>query len=264
MTDSSILYNSIGTGYNSTRRADPYITQKLFKFLSPQPNGLYLDIGCGTGNYTIALADMGLNFVGVEPSEKMLRVAGDKNDKVSWLLAGAEQIPVDDNLFDGAIATLTIHHWTDIEKAFTEIYRVLKHGGKMVLFTALPQQMKGYWLNHYFPKMLEASILQMPSFDMIKDAADAAGFVICATDKYFISDDLEDLFLYSGKNKPELYLDAAIRKGISSFSALANAEEVEDGLLKLQGDLDTGRFKDIKEKYDNDLGDYMFIIAEKK
>jgi len=263
MSDSNILYDNIGLGYNTTRQADPYITDKLFQFLSPGANKVYLDVGCGTGNYTIALANKGLNFYGVEPSEKMLDIARSRNGKINWLLGQAEQISLNDNLFDGAIATLTIHHWTDINKALKEIHRVLKKDSKILIFTATPEQMKGYWLNHYFPKMLEDSILQMPSFNMISDALAEAGFVITETEKYFIQDDLKDHFLYVGKNRPGLYLDKEIRKGISSFSALANAEEVIRGLSQLESDINLNKFEDIKMEFDNDSGDYLFISAQK-
>ena len=263
MKSSSVLYDDIGNGYNTTRQADPYIARKIFQLLSHEIEGLYLDVGCGTGNYTIALANEGLDFYGVEPSEEMLKIARSKNNRVKWLQGRSEQIPANDELFNGVIATLTIHHWADLGKAFGEIYRVLKPNGKMVLYTALPEQMRGYWLNHYFPVMLEESILQMPSFDNIKDAAINTGLKVTATEKYFISDNLKDLFLYSGKNKPELYLDGEVRKGISSFSALANAGEVQSGLSKLAEDIESGRFEDIKAEFDNGLGDYLFIVLQK-
>jgi len=263
MSDNSILYDNIGLGYNSTRQADTYITKKLYHFLLPQPDKLYLDIGCGTGNYTIALANKGLNFYGVEPSEKMLDIARSRNGNVNWFLGQAEQIPLDDNLFDGAVATLTIHHWTNIKKALKEIHRVLKKDGKIVFFTATPEQMQGYWLNHYFPKMLKDSIVQMPSFDMVNNALAETGFVITETEKYFIQDDLQDHFLYVGKNRPQLYLDKEIRKGISSFSALANAEEVSRGLSQLESDINLNKFEDIKSEFKNDSGDYLFISAQK-
>ncbi len=264
MSDNKTLYDNVAPVYNSTRQADPYIAEKLFQFLSPQAGKLYLDIGCGTGNYTIALANKGLNFFGIEPSEKMLDIAKSRNSKINWLRGQAEQIPLNDNFFDGAIATLTIHHWVSIKKAFTEIQRVLNDKGKIVFFTATPEQMKGYWLNHYFPKTLAASILQMPSFEAIENAAIETGFVITATEKYFIQDDLKDHFLYAGKNRPELYFDEEIRQGISSFSALSNAKEVQQGLSKLQIDINLNKFEEIKEKFNNDSGDYLFVILEKK
>ena len=161
MRDSKLIYDQIGLGYNATRRADPFITEKLFQLLSPQTGNLYLDVGCGTGNYTIALANKGLHFYGIEPSGGMLDIARSKNDKINWILAKAENIPLNDNLFDGALATLTMHHWSDLKKAFKEVYRVLKKSGNIIFFTATPEQMKGYWLHHYFPKMMNDSIFMI-------------------------------------------------------------------------------------------------------
>ena len=75
MTEQGTVYETIGEGYNATRQADPFLTERFFHLLQALNNGLYLDIGCGTGNYTIALAGRGLNFYGVDPSEKMLAEA---------------------------------------------------------------------------------------------------------------------------------------------------------------------------------------------
>jgi SAM-dependent methyltransferase len=257
------IYNTIGTGYNSTRQADPSLTGRLLYFLNPGQGKTYLDIGCGTGNYTIALAKHGLNFTGVEPSEKMLEVARKKEANINWLHGSAENIPAKSRTFDGVIATLTIHHWQHLDRALNEIARVTKEHGTAVFFTATSEQIAGYWLNHYFPQMLRSSTIQMPSFYVIADALTNAGFKIKTTEKYFVPDGLQDYFLYAGKHRPEIYFDNDIRKGISSFAALANANEVEAGLLKLKADLQNGKFLEIKEKYDNDLGDYLFIVAEK-
>lgn len=260
----SIKYDTIGTGYNSTRQADPYLTERLLFHLQPKSEGTYLDIGCGTGNYTIALAERGFKFVGVEPSAQMLNEARSRNQEINWLQGTAEQIPAGNEEFDGLIATLTIHHWKDLEKAFSEISRVLSKNGRFVLFTSTPEQMKGYWLNHYFPKMLHSSIVQMPSLSGIQEAIKQTGLRVTGTEKYFIKDDLQDCFLYVGKNNPERYFDESIRHGISSFSSLANNEEVKQGLSRLRKDIDNQSFAIIKEQYANELGDYIFIIIEKK
>ena len=259
-----IKYDKIGTGYNSTRQADPYLTERLIHHLQPQNDRLYLDIGCGTGNYTCTLADKGLNFIGVEPSEKMLSEAKNRNQQINWLKGTAEQIPTEDKAFDGIIATLTIHHWTDLKKAFVELDRVLADNGKIVMFTSTPEQMKGYWLNHYFPKMLHSSIVQMPSLVDIQEAIRQTGLKITDIEKYFIKDDLQDCFLYVGKNNPDCYFDETIRHGISSFSSLANIEEVKQGLSKLKNDIDNQSFDKIKDQYANELGDYLFITIDKK
>jgi ubiquinone/menaquinone biosynthesis C-methylase UbiE len=257
-------YDKIGTGYNSTRQADTYLTQRLLFHLQPEHDKHYLDLGCGTGNYTIALAEKGFHFTGLDPSKQMLDEARSKNQQITWLRGTAELIPSEDNAYDGIIATLTIHHWTDLKKAFSEINRVLTENGRLVLFTSTPGQMKNYWLNHYFPQMLQSSIGQMPSVENIKEAISKTELKITAIEKYYIKDDLKDCFLYVGKNKPELYFDETIRNGISSFSSLANSEEVKNGLARLRNDLKSHTFEGIKEQFANELGDYLFLTISKK
>jgi len=256
-------YDTIGLGYNVTRKADSYLMDRLYHLLEPDRNCHYLDVGCGTGNYTCALAERGLKFTGLDPSKKMLGEAKLKTGEINWIEGRVEELPFPDHYFDGSIATLTIHHWENIERGFSEISRVLKPGSRIVLFTSSPEQMSGYWLNNYFPALIERSAEKMPTTDYTLKALVQSGFNIKCVEKYFVRDDLEDLFLQSGKNRPEIYFDENVRKGISTFSALAHTDEVEAGLQKLRDDLKSNRFPNIKLKYDNDLGDYLFIVGEK-
>jgi ubiquinone/menaquinone biosynthesis C-methylase UbiE len=258
-----IKYDSIGTGYNATRRADPYLTERLLYHLQPQPEGHYLDMGCGTGNYTIALAGDGYKFTGIDPSMQMLAEARMRTAEVNWRMGSSEQIPAEDNEFNGIIAVLTIHHWTDLAKSFAGISRVLAPGGRLVVFTSTPEQMKGYWLNHYFPEMLRASVTQMPSLHTIQEAMKGTGLVISGIEKYFVMDNLEDCFLYVGKNNPSRYFDERVRHGISSFAALSHADEVAAGLSSLRKDMESGEFGHIREQYANGSGDYLFLVIEK-
>ena len=257
-------YDKIGLGYNTTRQADPYLLKRIYSLLSPVSSGRYLDIGCGTGNYTIPLSERGLNFTGVDPSEVMLNEAKSKSRKVEWISGTVEDIPFADNTFDGAIATLTVHHWNNMEQGFRELYRVLKPAGRLVIFTSSPEQMESYWLNHYFPDVMKLSIEKMPSVQLVVDSLTCAGMKLLDQEIYAVRDDLVDLFLQSGKNRPEIYFDENVRKGISTFASLATAEEMNSGLEKLRYDLDHDLFQDIKMKYESDVGDYLFLVAEKQ
>ena len=256
-------YDKIGIEYNITRKADPYIAEQLLKHLDPKSEGIYLDMGCGTGNYTNEFQKRGLQFIGIDPSTEMLKKARQKNENIDWRMGAAESIELLDNAVDGIVGSLTIHHWTDLGKGFSELYRVVKPNGNIVIFTSTPNQMKGYWLNHYFPKMMADSIAQMPSLLHIKNAMRNCGIEISGIDPYFIQPDLQDKFLYCGKHNPKLYFDERIRNGISSFSALANRTEVQQGLSKLKTDMDSGKIKAIIDSYSNDLGDYVYIIGKK-
>ena len=258
-----IKYDKIGENYNRTRKADSVLTVKLLDYLCPKKEATYLDIGCGTGNYTHEFQQRRFAFIGIDPSEKMLDKARLKNDKIEWRLGSAENTGLPKNYVHGIIASLTIHHWTDLEKGFEELYSILKPGGKIVIFTSTPTQMKGYWLNYYFPKMMKDSIRQMPALEMIKKSMGQAGFEITGLDKYFIHPALADKFLYCGKHNPELYFEEEIRNGISSFSSLANKNEVVEGLSKLRKDIDTGEISEIIKSYENQLGDYLYVVGEK-
>lgn len=257
----SAKYDKIGVHYNTTRKADPFLVGKLFEHLSPEADGIYLDVGCGTGNYSIELQKRGVNLIGIDPSERMLEKARSRNDKIDWRQGKVEELELEDKSIDGAIGSLTIHHWSDLQKAFSELHRVIKPGGRLVIFTSTSEQMKGYWLNHYFPKMLSDSIDQMPSYDAIENAMKSGGFEIIGLDNYFISPDLEDKFLYCGKHDPEVYFDEKIRRGISSFSSLANRAEVDEGLDRLRNDIDNGKVWDVIDSFKNDKGDYLYVIA---
>lgn len=252
-------YDRIGGGYNQTRKADPWLFSQMKALLDPSPEGKYLDIGCGTGNYTLEFAREGYPFIGVEPSEKMLSVARARSARLTWVKGHAEDIPLESQSIEAALASLTLHHWSDLGRGMQEVARVLKAGGSFVVFTSTPEQMKGYWLNHYFPRMLARSIEQMPSLEAVLEALEQAGLRLVEEIPYFVKNDLEDHFLYVGKHRPHLYLDPEIRSGISSFSDLALGEEVAKGLDKLKRDIASGQIETLIRLYENEGGDYLFL-----
>lgn len=258
-----VKYNKIGKGYNLTRKADRLLTENILRHLKPKANRLYLDIGCGTGNYSAELYKKGFQIIGIDPSKKMLEKAKASYPQLDLRLGSAEHTGLSKNSIDGIFGTLTIHHWDNLETAFLELSRVLKPKGKIVLFTSTPQQMQGYWLNYYFPKMMADSIAQMPALENVISAMENAKITFLKTEKYFIQPDLEDMFLYCGKQNPELYFNEGIRDGISSFSSLSNKDEVEKGLLDLKIAIESGKIKKIINSYENDLGDYSYVIGEK-
>ena len=259
----SPVYNEIGKGYNTTRKADPKIAETLYEFLQPANDGLYLDLGCGTGNYLKALSKKGVQFIGADPSDVMLQEAKKNNPEVEIVKACAEQLPFEDHHFNGGMGNFTLHHWSNIQKGINEVYRVLKPGGRFIFFSFTPQQLYGYWLYHYFPEMIRISSEVIPNEKFMKEMFLNAGFKDIATEKYFVPEDLQDQFLYANKHHPEQYLSPEVRAGVSSFRIYSVQEEVEAGLKKLEEDINTGLVESIIDKYENDLGDYLFYIVQK-
>jgi len=255
-------YDAIGIGYDTTRRADPRIAERIFALLEPGPEGRYLDVACGTGNYTHCLHALGLEVVGIDQSATMLEAARAKYPDIAWQLADVEALPFADATFAGAICTQAIHHFPDLERAFREIGRVLTKG-RLALFTSTRDQMRSYWLNIYFPDALARAIDQLPSDQRLRAALDQARFQVVTTEPWFVPDDPIDLFLYSGKHNPTLYLDERVRKGISTFANLADASEIESGLDRLKVDIASGEISRVTRDHESALGDYQFVVARK-
>jgi SAM-dependent methyltransferase len=257
---SDAKYDAAGSAYDTTRRPDPRIAARLRAHLQPAPRGRYLDLACGTGNYTVSLAAAGVRLTGVDLSLAMLARARAKGAAVAWCQADVARLPFRDRCFDGALCTLAVHHFPALGPVFAEARRVLR-AGRFVLFTALPEQMERYWLREYFPSALERSWAQMPSLDTLRAALEAAGFALAAVERWEVPSDLVDLFLYSGKHRPALYLDPAVRAGISTFAWLTGREELARGLARLQADLRSGAIHAVMARHAHGGGDYAFVVA---
>jgi SAM-dependent methyltransferase len=255
------LYDDIGHGYDGARRADPFIAGRLMYHIGASPAGRYLDLACGSGNYTVALRRKGVNIAGIDISANMLRLARQKDPAIDWVLGDVEALPFRDRSFHGATCVLAIHHVGNMQSMFTECSRVIKE--RLVVFTATPEQMEYYWLNDYFPDAMKKSAEQMPSQLRIEEALKKSGFSRILWEPYNIRDDLQDGFLYAGKNKPEMYLDPRIRAGISTFTSIANPGEIEAGCQSLEADIRSGRIQQVLQIYHGQGGDYMFATGVK-
>ena len=207
------LYDQIGSGYDTTRRADPYLLSRLLHHLKPQVRARYLDVGCGTGNYTIAMSQAGVQICGVDLSATMLARAREKSCTVPWVHGNVLVLPFRDASFAGAIMTFVHHHMSEPTAALSEVRRVLAPAGRLVLLNGTAEQTRHFWLAEYFPRAIEQAASSCSQSQTVAALA-AAAFSIEKTEPYEVADNLKDGFLYSSKHKPELYLEPRVRAGI--------------------------------------------------
>jgi len=90
----------------------------LGRHLAQDRSGNYLDIACGTGNYTSTLAQDGGGRTGIELSSKMLTAANGKSSQVQWCIGNAMALPFSGAVFSGAMCTLAIHHFAELLPVF--------------------------------------------------------------------------------------------------------------------------------------------------
>jgi SAM-dependent methyltransferase len=93
-----------------------------------------LDVGCGSGWLCGLLADKAPEgqVVGMDVADEMIRLARGKyagNPRMMFIVAGAEDIPWDDDFFNKVVSVESAYYWPDPVAAFGEVLRVLQPGG---------------------------------------------------------------------------------------------------------------------------------------
>jgi SAM-dependent methyltransferase len=238
-------YDSIGINYAQLRKPDPRIAAVIEAALGSAAT--VLNVGAGTGSYE----PVNRQVTAVEPSLEMIRQRSPSAAKV--IQASAEGLPFDTDAFAASMAILTIHHWSDKEMGLREMRRVTR--GPIVLLTFDPTHRP--WLTDYLPELAMLDEAQMPAMSDYQRWLGAVKVMPVP-----LPYDCSDGFLYAFWRRPEMYLDARIRSGSSSFRSIRN---VEAGLHRLKQDLETGEWKRrhggllTQETYD---AGYRLVVAE--
>lgn len=104
-----------------------------------QHNNLVLDLGCGTGEYTILLEQMGFMVTGVDISKAMLGVVKSKQRKsrrstrIQLIRAEGSRLPFKEEIFEVVVCISVLDLIPVYKKLLKEISRLLKDQGKLIL-----------------------------------------------------------------------------------------------------------------------------------
>jgi len=218
------LYDTIGLGYARGRRSDPRIAARLTAALADAQS--VLNVGAGAGSYE----PPDRRVIAVEPSAVM--IAQRPPGAARAVQARAEALPFPDRSFDATMAVLTLHHWADRDGGLAECARVARR--RVVLLTWDPAADPFWLLEDYFPEFVAADHKAFPAMaDYTEAFGRGARVEVVAVP---IPRDCVDGFLGAYWARPEAYLDAAVRAGISLFARPGT----EAGLARLRADLATG------------------------
>jgi SAM-dependent methyltransferase len=110
----------------------PRSLARIRALVGEQPVARALDVACGTGMSTVALGAHASLVVGVDASPEMLRAARPASG-ISFMLASAEQLPVESDTVD-AVTCCSGVHWFDQARFFAELRRVLRTDGWVGLY----------------------------------------------------------------------------------------------------------------------------------
>jgi ubiquinone/menaquinone biosynthesis C-methylase UbiE len=135
-----------------------------------------LDVGCGTGQLALALAERGAKVWAVDPSEAMLaRARTVVGQRVGLKLGNAESLPFKDGWFERTVLRLVVH-LVDRARALPELARVLAPGGRAVVATFAPGHFEWFWLTSVFPEVAEIDLARFPAPETLAEELRGAGF----------------------------------------------------------------------------------------
>ncbi|MCU4175994.1 bifunctional demethylmenaquinone methyltransferase/2-methoxy-6-polyprenyl-1,4-benzoquinol methylase UbiE [Carboxylicivirga sp. N1Y90] len=139
------MFNNIAPKYDFLNHflslgIDKIWRKRAINLLKDIPNPLILDVATGTGDLAIeANKRLNCKVVGVDISTEMLKVADEKlvkrelTEVISVQEGDSENLPFENDTFDAVIVAFGVRNFENLNKGLTDMGRVLKPGGKMVV-----------------------------------------------------------------------------------------------------------------------------------
>jgi SAM-dependent methyltransferase len=197
-------YAAHGVGYADLRRADPRIAAVVHAALGDART--ILNVGAGAGSYEPRDRDV----TAVEPSATMR--AQRPADLVRAVDATAESLPFDDDTFDAAMTTFSVHQWGDLAAGLAEVRRVTR--GPVVVLTGDPALLERFWLNEYAPEVIATEARRFPDPEVVGTLL-GRGAVVGPVP---IPLDCTDGFGEAYYGRPERLLEPEVRAAMSAWS----------------------------------------------
>ena len=158
-----------------------------------RPGDAVLDACCGTGDLAIAAARAGGRVTGLDFSEPMLERARRKAPEVEWIRGDLLELPFADASFDSATVGFGVRNVDDLQRALSELRRVLGPGGRLgILVITRPRgplaPFYRLWFDGVVPLLgkllpggsaytyLPASVRRFPGPAELAEMIEAAGF----------------------------------------------------------------------------------------
>jgi ubiquinone/menaquinone biosynthesis C-methylase UbiE len=128
-----------------------------------------VDVGCGAGAFSKALARQGLLVIALDIERRLLREI--ENSYIEKVCADAHHLPIRDGSMDCTLSLSLLEHLENPERCVEELYRVLRYGGAAIIQLPnlqYPFEPHTKWpLLYLMPKRLQLRILEMIGYPYI-------------------------------------------------------------------------------------------------
>jgi SAM-dependent methyltransferase len=228
-------YSRQARTYDETRSASPSVLGPLREALRGAPGRRLVDIGGGTGNYSLALRADGWEPLVVDRQPEMLARAAAKG--LETLEADAQNLPLPDAGADAVMLVSMLHHVEDPAAALQEARRILRPGGRLALMAFTREDVVDMWLGDYFPSTRAWTTASHPPLAELQKHLPGARRIDV------VYRDLDDGSLAALCGHPDKLVDHRWHRQTSYFERLEREcpEELRAGLRRIRADLDAGR-----------------------
>jgi ubiquinone/menaquinone biosynthesis C-methylase UbiE len=123
---------------SSAAITDAALTQRFITALGEAVQGAVLDVACGPGILSAAIAKSAREVVAFDLTPEMLKKAAQRCSdaglaNVTFREGNAAELPFADATFDAAVTRLSVHHFDQPRGVISEIFRILRPGGSFVI-----------------------------------------------------------------------------------------------------------------------------------
>ncbi len=223
-------YQAIASEYARHRQTNPAVVRNLILTGRIGPTSTVLEVGCGTGNYLLALEKaVGCACWGMDPSEAMLAQARASSARACFSCASAERMDLPSNHFDLIFCVDVVHHLADRGQVFRECYRLARHGGRFCIVTDSPSIIRRREpLATYFPDTVAVDLARYPSLETLRTELRDARFADLAETEVEFRRELDDIDACRARTFSCLRLipDDAFERGVKCLEQAMRSESV--------------------------------------
>lgn len=183
---------------------DSELLNRVVQLADPSPSACVLDVACGAGLLAIAFANSVNKVVGVDLSDAMLAEAQKKAARynlvnISFQYGDSEAIPFANETFDIVTCKLALHYFQNPDKAMSEIKRVTKSGGRIVLVDRISSENQRQQEYHnQIEKLRTPSKKKVYAPSEILQLLEMQGLRIDHTERYDQDQDVDEWLVTTG------------------------------------------------------------------
>ncbi|WPP00919.1 methyltransferase domain-containing protein [Pseudomonas sp. HR96] len=267
-------YNTTSINYDKTRTAVgiEVILGYLTKLNRPAHLITVLDAGCGTGNYALELARVGINVVCADYSENMLaqcrkKIESNGLSNTVWKQCDLSLYSSEGQVYDAVMCNQSLHHldpaddFKSMKHFLSEAAKSLKDDGVILINTITHNQLEdGVW----WGKLIETAVHRMKprfiEYEPLQAFLRTIGFQI--TDRVI---NIDSIIQKTGYFDPHSLASLEFRQGDSHF-ALLDEKELGDVLKCVEQMVEKGTIQNYivaRDRLRQQIGQFTYYVIKK-